>query len=50
MTNGNLTFISYNFKGIQQSGKRIKVFENLKSNSLPNDFVFLYKRFSSVDN
>ena len=44
MANDNLSFISYNVKGIQQSSKRIKVFEYLKNNSLPNVFVFFCKR------
>ena len=40
MASDNLSFISYNVKGIQQSSKRIKVFEYLKYNFLPNGFVF----------
>ena len=40
MVSDNLSFLSYNVKGIQQSSKRIKVFEYLKNNSLPNAFVF----------
>ena len=40
MASDNLSFISYNVKGIQQSSKRIKVFEYLKNNFLPSDFVF----------
>ena len=43
MASDNLSFISYNVKGIQQSSKRIKVFEYLKNNSLPNVFVFFAK-------
>ena len=41
MTSDNLSFISYNVKGIQQSSKRIKILEYLKNNSLPNGFGFL---------
>ena len=40
----NLRSIFYNIKGIQQSRKRIKVFEYLKNNSLPNGFAFVCKR------
>ena len=43
MTNNNLSFISYNVKGIQQSSKRVKVFEYLKNNSLPNGFDFFVR-------
>ena len=39
MASDNLTFISNNVTGIQQSSKRIKVFEYLKNNSLPNGFI-----------
>ena len=49
MASDNLSFISYNVKGIQQSSKRIKVFEYLKNNSLPNDFVFLQETHSSIE-
>ena len=41
MESDNLNFISCNVKGIQQPSKRIKVYEYLKNNSLPNGFVFL---------
>ena len=41
MASDNLTFISNNVTGIQQSSKIIKVFEYLKNNYLPNGFVFL---------
>ena len=34
MAGYNLDFISYKVKGIQQSGKRIKVFQYSKKNSL----------------
>ena len=44
MENNNLSFISCNVKGIQQSSKRIKVFEYRKSNSSPNAIVFFCKR------
>ena len=40
MASDNLSFISYNGKGIQQSSKRTTVFEYLKNISLPNGFVF----------
>ena len=43
MASDNLSFISCNVKGIQQSSKRTKVFEYLKNNSLPNGFVFCKK-------
>ena len=49
MVSDNLSFLSYNVKGIQQSSKRIKVFEYLKNNSLPNAFVFFCKRHFSVE-
>ena len=49
MASDNLSFISNNVKGIQQSSKRIKVFEHLKNNSLPNGFVFLEETHSSVE-
>ena len=49
MASDNLSLISYNVKGIQQSSKRIKVFEYLKNNSLPNGFVFLQETHSSVE-
>ena len=49
MASDNLSsFISYNVKGIQQSSKRIKVFEYLKNNSLPNDFVFCKRHTPSL--
>ena len=50
MANNNLSFISYNVTEIQQSSKGIKVFEYLRSNSLPNSFVFLQETHSSVEN
>ena len=40
MASAILSFISYNVKRIQKSRKRIKAFEYLKNNSLPNGFVF----------
>ena len=49
MASANLSFISYNVKGIQKSRKRIKVFEYLKNNSLPNGFVFLQETHSFVE-
>ena len=44
MASDNLRFVN----GIQQSSKRIKVFEYLKNNSLPKSFVFLQETQSSV--
>ena len=38
MAGDNLSFVSYNVKGIQQSSKRIKIFEYLKNNPLPLPF------------
>ena len=50
MANDNLSFISYNVKGIQQSSKRIKVFEYRKSNASPNALVFfLQETHSSIE-
>ena len=49
MASANLSFISYNVKGIQKSRKRIKAFEYLKNNSLPNGFVFLQETHSFVE-
>ena len=49
MASDNLSFTSYNVKGIQQSSKRIKVFEYLQNNSLQNTFVLLQETHSSVD-
>ena len=45
MASDNLRFVN----GIQQSSKRIKVFEYLKNNSLPNSFVFMQETQSSVE-
>ena len=47
MAGDNLSFVSYNVKGIQQSSKRIKIFEYLKNNPLPNGFVFFFKETHS---
>ena len=49
MASANLSFISYKVKGIQKFRKRIKVFEYLKNNSLPNGFVFLQETHSFVE-
>ena len=49
MASDNLSFTSCNVKGIQQSSKRIKVFEYLKNNSLQNTFVLLQETHSSID-
>ena len=47
MAGDNLSFVSYNVKGIQQSSKRIKIFEYLKNNPLPTGFVFFFKETHS---
>ena len=47
MAGDNLSFVSYNVKGIQQSRKRIKIFEYLKNNPLPTGFVFFFKETHS---
>ena len=39
MASDNFSFVYCNVKGIQQSSKRIKVFEYLKNNSLPKGFI-----------
>ena len=50
MENNNLSFISCNVKGIQQSSKRIKVFEYRKSNASQNALVFfLQETHSSIE-
>ena len=47
MENNNLSFISCNVKGIQQSSKRIKIFEYLRNNQ--NRFCFFQETQSSVE-
>ena len=49
MASDNLSFISYNNKRIQQSSKRIKVFEYLKNNSLKMALFFLQETHSSIE-
>ena len=49
MPNDNIGFISCNVKGIQQSRKRIKVFEYCKNNFLPNGSVFSQETHSSIE-
>ena len=39
MASDNFSFVYCNVKGIEQSSKRIKVFEYPKNNSLPNGFI-----------
>ena len=40
MAGDNLSFMSYNVKGIQQSSKTIKLFEYIKNNSTKYGFLF----------
>ena len=47
--NSEITFISNNFKGIQNSVKRIKSFEYLKSHVTENGFIFLQETHSCVN-
>ena len=47
--NSEITFISNNVKGIQNSAKRIKLFEYLKSSVTGNGFVFLQKTQSCIN-
>ena len=44
-----LYFISNNVKGLQNSLKRIKIFEYLKKNLASNGFLFLRETHSSLD-
>ena len=46
--NSEITFISNNFKGIQNSVKRIKLFEYLKSYVTANGFIFLQETRSCI--
>ena len=39
--NSKITFVSNNVKGIQNSVKRIKLFENLESYITANGFIIL---------
>ena len=43
-----LHFISNNVKGLQNSLKRIKIFEYLKNNSGSNGFLLLQETYSSL--
>ena len=47
--NSEITFISNNFKGIQNSVKRIKLFEYLKSYVTANGFIFLQETDSCIN-
>ena len=47
MFDDNINFLSNNVKGIQSTGKRIKVFEYLKKYVAPNGFIFLQETHSS---
>ena len=47
MKNDNFCFISNNVKGIQQTDKRLKMFEYLKNNVTSNAFIFLQETHSS---
>ena len=50
MASDNLSFISYNVKGIQQSSKIIKVFGYVRDASFTKWlFLFLQETHSSVD-
>ena len=44
-----LKFISNNVKGIQNSEKRIEIFEYLKNNIPPNGSIFLQETHSYID-
>ena len=46
--NDNLSFISCNVKGINQSSKRKKVSEYFQNNSLLNGFIFQQETPSSI--
>ena len=47
--NSEITFISNNVKEIQNSGKRIELFEYLKSNATANGFIFQQKTHSCIN-
>ena len=47
--NNKITFISNNVKGIQNSGKIIKLFEYLKSCVTVNGFIFLQETHSCIN-
>ena len=47
--NSEITFISNNVKGIQNSVKRIKLFEYLKSYVTGNGFIFLQETHSCIN-
>ena len=45
----NILFISNNVKGLQNKTKRIKIFEYLKNNSLPNGVIFMQETHSCIN-
>ena len=47
--NSEITFISKNVKGIQNSVKRIKLFEYLKRYATGNGFIFLQEMHSCIN-
>ena len=47
--NSEITFTSTNVKGIQNSVKRIKLFEYLKSYVTGNGFIFLQETHSCIN-
>ena len=49
MANRKLNFISNNVKGLQNSTKRIKIFEYLKNKVTSNCFIFLQETHSNKD-
>ena len=46
--NKDISFISNNVKGIQNSEKRIEIFEYVKNYVIPNGFVYLQETHSTV--
>ena len=49
MANRKLNFISNNVKGLQNSTKRIKIFEYLKNKVTSDCFIFLQETHSNKD-
>ena len=49
MANRKLNFFSNNVKGLQNSTKRIKIFEYLKNNVTSDCFIFLQETHSNKD-
>ena len=49
MTNRKLNFVSNNVKGLQNSTKCIKIFEDLKNKVTSDCFIFLHENHSDKD-